>query len=108
MNANGWEWMQDWYDAKWYRVSPERDPIGPPTGTLRSLRGYASGDYVSGLNLIRYTRAIPCLSEEIFSPEFSGQREIRHIPYVAWRTRITRSKGRGDDVSENSDAWEKA
>ncbi|WP_187645133.1 formylglycine-generating enzyme family protein [Cupriavidus campinensis] len=38
MNANGWEWMQDWYDEDWYRVSPEHDPKGPPTGSLRSIR----------------------------------------------------------------------
>ncbi|KAF7963965.1 hypothetical protein AWV80_03925 [Cupriavidus sp. UYMU48A] len=56
VNANGWEWMQDWYDANWYRVSPELDPKGPPTGTLRSLRGYADGDYVSGLNFMRYAQ----------------------------------------------------
>ncbi|MBB1631587.1 SUMF1/EgtB/PvdO family nonheme iron enzyme [Cupriavidus sp. UME77] len=55
MNANGWEWMQDWYDANWYRASPGRDPKGPPTGTLRSLRGYAEGDYISGLNVLRYS-----------------------------------------------------
>ena len=56
MNADGWEWMQDWYSESWYRVSPERDPKGPPSGTLRSVRGYAGGDYVSGLNLIRFKR----------------------------------------------------
>jgi formylglycine-generating enzyme required for sulfatase activity len=53
MNSDGWEWMQDWHSASWYRSSPERDPKGPPTGIKRIVRGYADGDYVAGLNLIR-------------------------------------------------------
>ncbi|MDR3380596.1 formylglycine-generating enzyme family protein [Cupriavidus basilensis] len=78
MNANGWEWMQDWYDAKWYRVSPERDPLGPPTGTLRSLRGYAGGDYVSGLNVIRYARDPMIIGRDILTEVIGPKRNTTH------------------------------
>ena len=54
MNSNGWEWTRDWYDEFFYRTSPERDPQGPPQGTKRSVRGYAEGDYIAGLNVIRH------------------------------------------------------
>jgi formylglycine-generating enzyme required for sulfatase activity len=35
------EWCADWYDERYYAVSPERDPRGPGTGTRRVSRGGA-------------------------------------------------------------------
>jgi len=37
--GNVWEWVNDWYDAKYYENSPSQDPPGPATGQLRVLRG---------------------------------------------------------------------
>jgi formylglycine-generating enzyme required for sulfatase activity len=39
MLGNVWEWVNDWYDANYYRISPERDPQGPDSGKYRVLRG---------------------------------------------------------------------
>lgn len=33
------EWCSDFYDADYYRYSPERNPQGPPSGQRRSSRG---------------------------------------------------------------------
>jgi formylglycine-generating enzyme required for sulfatase activity len=33
------EWCSDWYAADFYRVSPERNPRGPESGTRRASRG---------------------------------------------------------------------
>jgi len=33
------EWCSDWYQADYYRVSPERNPHGPETGERRASRG---------------------------------------------------------------------
>ncbi len=33
------EWCSDWYQADYYRASPERNPRGPQTGTRRVSRG---------------------------------------------------------------------
>jgi formylglycine-generating enzyme required for sulfatase activity/predicted Ser/Thr protein kinase len=41
LNASGnvAEWVADWYDGAYYANSPGRDPLGPPTGAERVLRG---------------------------------------------------------------------
>jgi len=39
MLGNVWQWINDWYDANYYRNSPSQDPLGPATGLSRVLRG---------------------------------------------------------------------
>jgi formylglycine-generating enzyme required for sulfatase activity len=39
MHGNAWEWVQDWYHARYYQQSPQNDPQGPPVGEYRVARG---------------------------------------------------------------------
>lgn len=37
--GNAWEWVHDWYDPDYYRSAPERNPMGPTSGSARVMRG---------------------------------------------------------------------
>jgi formylglycine-generating enzyme len=39
MAGNVREWVEDWYDAQYYKHAPDRNPRGPEKGIVRSIRG---------------------------------------------------------------------
>jgi len=39
IGASVHEWCSDFYDANYYRISPERNPLGPPSGVRKVSRG---------------------------------------------------------------------
>jgi iron(II)-dependent oxidoreductase len=33
------EWVADWYDQDYYKTAPDRNPLGPESGTQKAFRG---------------------------------------------------------------------
>jgi sulfatase modifying factor 1 len=50
IDGNVFEWVADWYDADYYKKSPELNPKGPPSGQYRVLRG---GSWYVGADVLR-------------------------------------------------------
>ncbi len=51
--GNVFEWVADWYKPQYYSESPERDPLGPEIGDVRSVR---SSSYLSPVDDLRPSR----------------------------------------------------
>ena len=70
--GNVWEWVQDWYDPNYYRTSPRNNPMGPSSGTYRTIRG--------GSWLREFHWSVRWLKGEWWSrPDFSGRISFRYL-----------------------------
>ncbi len=60
MAGNGWEWVNDYYSATYYSISPLRNPTGPGEGQQHVTRG---GGWDYSPELVRAAVRIPQVSD---------------------------------------------
>ena len=69
MGLNGYEWVSDWYGEDYYESSPEHNPAGPESGTLKVRRGGATGESFLGMVTVIRTPYNPDLTQ--IPPKYS-------------------------------------
>jgi formylglycine-generating enzyme required for sulfatase activity len=57
--GNVWQWVNDWYDGKFYGNSPSQNPSGPTSGSRRVLRGGSWGSDASYVRVSDRTGSYP-------------------------------------------------
>jgi hypothetical protein len=59
MSENTSEWVNDWWDEDYYRISPERNPPGPTTGSMKVMRGSVGGRAEIAAMVFMRTKSLP-------------------------------------------------
>jgi sulfatase modifying factor 1 len=59
MSENTAEWVSDWFDEDYYKVSPKKNPSGPATGTKKVIRGSVGGKAEIAAMVFMRTSRIP-------------------------------------------------
>ncbi|MFU8803219.1 MAG: SUMF1/EgtB/PvdO family nonheme iron enzyme [Bradymonadaceae bacterium] len=72
MAGNVFEWVEDWFDRDYYKVSPDQDPPGPLKGKKKVLRG---GSFV------HTDFALRCATRGRYTP---NERRANHSFRCAW------------------------
>jgi formylglycine-generating enzyme required for sulfatase activity len=65
MIGNVWEWVNDWYDEKYYQSSPGKNPAGPSSSSLKVLRGGSWDDLTRLMRVSDRNRNYPDVRNDI-------------------------------------------
>ena len=53
MAGNVWEWVMDYFNAGYYQVSPEKNPVGPQSSLHRVIRGGGWNNPSAGVRVVQ-------------------------------------------------------
>jgi sulfatase modifying factor 1 len=59
MSEDTREWVNDWFDADYYKISPEKNPPGPDKGIKKVKRGSVGGTAEIAAMVFMRTKAVP-------------------------------------------------
>ena len=77
MTGNTWEWCADWFDAQYHALATRDNPVGPPSGSARVIKG---GSYLCHRSYCnRYRVAARSSNTPDSSTAHTGFRCVRDI-----------------------------
>ncbi|MGZ8384789.1 MAG: formylglycine-generating enzyme family protein [Nitrospira sp.] len=62
--GNVWEWVNDWYDARYYEKSPSKNPTGPQEGTKKVIRGAGWQNETPTVRIFTRVDSVPTMRNE--------------------------------------------
>jgi sulfatase modifying factor 1 len=87
ITENAYEWVQDWFDPDYYKVSPEFNPTGPATGKTKVQRGSVGGKPEIGAMVFMRNNDIPQTLQSSFPKGFEGGRV--KVPFPGYSSHNT-------------------
>jgi formylglycine-generating enzyme required for sulfatase activity len=76
MSEDTKEWVIDWFDADYYKISPKRNPTGPESGTKKVKRGSVEGSAEISAMVFMRTASLPQPLHTTF-PNGLGNGEVK-------------------------------
>jgi formylglycine-generating enzyme required for sulfatase activity len=76
MSEDNAEWVNDWFDEKYYKVSEKKNPTGPATGTKKAIRGSVGGPAEISAMVFMRTSAIPQPEHETYPNGFDYDKRV--------------------------------
>jgi len=86
MSEDSGEWVQDWFDPDYYKVSPVKNPTGPRTGTEKVKRGTGEGDAEFASAVFMRIKIVPQPVSPTFPNGLTGEQGTEPLPgYSGYR-----------------------
>lgn len=83
MSEDNGEWVNDWFDEDYYKVSPKINPLGPEKGSKKVLRGSVGGPSEISAMVFMRTSAAPQPMRNTYPNGFEYDKRVE-IPFPGY------------------------
>jgi sulfatase modifying factor 1 len=80
MSEDTGEWVQDWFDPDYYKVSPAKNPTGPNIGTEKVQRGSGGGSAEISAAVFMRVKLVPQPLTPSFPNDLQGEEKMVAFP----------------------------
>jgi formylglycine-generating enzyme required for sulfatase activity len=86
MSEDTREWVDDWFDEKYYARSPEKNPKGPDEGTMKAMRGSVEGRAEIAALVFMRTKDLPRPLHSTFPNELNNEVRVPFPGYSGYKS----------------------